>query len=120
MRVAIVGAGAAGLVTAWLVSERHDVAVYERAPIVGGNVRTLGGNVPWSSDERVDAGVIELERTRFPTVFRLLGRLGVQLVRVPGTTTLFPRSGPTLIAGDRVCAAGGWDQPRNQAAQGSG
>ncbi len=93
MRIAVVGGGAAGLVSAWLLGGSHDVVVYERAPTVGGHVRTLGGNVPAVGPYRLDAGVIELERAHFPTVFAALGALGVGLRAVPGTTTFFPREG---------------------------
>lgn len=93
MRVAVVGGGAAGLVSAWLLGARHEVVVYERQPIVGGHVRTLGGNAPSVGPHRLDAGVIELERAHFPTVFAALGALGVGLRPVPGTTTFFPREG---------------------------
>ena len=42
MRVGVVGAGAAGLAAAHELSkEGHDVAVYERAPFVGGQASTF-------------------------------------------------------------------------------
>lgn len=93
MRVAVIGAGAAGLVAAWRLQRAHEVSVFERAPMVGGHVRTLGGNVEWDQPIRLDAGVIEFDLTLFPTVARVFDELGVGVVRVPGTTTLFPERG---------------------------
>lgn len=93
MRIAVIGAGAAGLVTAWRLERVHEVVVYERAPIVGGHVRTLGRNVAWELPIHLDAGVIEFDLRLFPTVHRILRELKVGLTPVPGPTTLFPRKG---------------------------
>lgn len=95
MRIAVIGAGAAGVVSAWLLDRAHHVVLYERAPIAGGHVRTLGANVAWDGPPglHLDAGVIELERKNFPTVLRVLERLGVPLREVVGATTLLDRDG---------------------------
>ena len=42
MEIAIIGGGAAGMVTARLLDEAHDVTVLEREAVLGGHVRTLG------------------------------------------------------------------------------
>ena len=39
MKIAVIGAGVAGLGAAWLLSRKHDVVVYERADRVGGLLR---------------------------------------------------------------------------------
>ena len=41
MRVAIVGTGVAGLVTAHLLRDRHDLTVFESAGRIGGHVNTV-------------------------------------------------------------------------------
>src|SRR5262249_31558945 len=41
MRIAIIGGGAAGLMTAWLLQFEHEVTLYERAPVLGGHARTI-------------------------------------------------------------------------------
>jgi predicted NAD/FAD-binding protein len=107
MRVAIVGAGAAGLATAWMLDPMHDVVVFEREPTAGGHVRTLGGNVKAPAGlPRLDMGVIELEERNFPTVARLLDALGVRRVHVPGTTTLLRRDGTRLLSPGSIWDSG--------------
>lgn len=95
MRIAVIGAGAAGVAAAWLLDRAHHVVLYEAARVPGGHIRTLGGNVAWdgAADLRLDAGVIELECKNFPTVFRVLQRLSVPLREVVGATTPLGRDG---------------------------
>ena len=101
MRVAIVGGGAAGLATAWLLDAAHEVTLFEKEPILGGHVRTLGGNVPCATlppGVRLDAGVIELDRHNFPAVHAWLSALGVATPDLEGggSTTLFLADGRHL------------------------
>ncbi len=91
MEIAVVGGGSAGLVTAWLLDEDHRVTIFEGQPLLGGHVRTLGGNVPITHlppDHRLDAGVLLFERHNFPAFHQLMSRLGVRLRGVPGLTTM--------------------------------
>lgn len=41
MRVAIVGGGIAGLLTAWLLQDGHEVMLFEESPRLGGHARTI-------------------------------------------------------------------------------
>lgn len=41
MKIAIIGAGAAGLTSAWLLQADHDVTLYEQADRVGGHVHSV-------------------------------------------------------------------------------
>ncbi|MEZ4411061.1 MAG: FAD-dependent oxidoreductase [Polyangiales bacterium] len=45
MRVAVVGGGAAGLTSAWLLQSDHDVVVYESAARAGGHAHTVSTEV---------------------------------------------------------------------------
>ena len=40
-RVAIVGGGASGLLTAWMLQDQHEVVVFEADARLGGHVRTV-------------------------------------------------------------------------------
>jgi len=41
MKVAIVGSGVAGIGAAWLLSQEHDVVIYEKNNYVGGHTHTI-------------------------------------------------------------------------------
>jgi len=72
MRVAIVGAGIAGLGAARALAGPHEVTVFEAAAAPGGHAYTVdAGGVA------VDMGFIVCNRERYPHFFRLLGELGV-------------------------------------------
>ncbi len=101
MKVAVIGGGAAGLVTAHLLDGSHGVSVIEREPRLGGNIRTLNRNVPCEAiapDLYLDAGVIEFERDRFPAFHALMAELEVELGEVPGTSGLFLADGRSFLS----------------------
>lgn len=110
MKIAIVGAGAAGMVCAHLLGAAHEVQVFERQPILGGNIRTLGKNV--QPDRAIDvayldAGAIEFEENAFPRFFALMAELGVTMDRAVGTTSLFLRGGGRLLSAGALWASRG-------------
>jgi predicted NAD/FAD-binding protein len=81
MKVAVIGAGVAGLGAAWSLSHpssrtRHEVVVFEREQRFGGHsctvdVETPDGAVP------VDMGFIVFNRRNYPNLVALLDHLGV-------------------------------------------
>jgi len=76
MRIAIVGTGISGLACAWMLGQRHDVAVYEAEPRLGGHSHTVdlpwrGGSVP------VDTGFIVYNERNYPNLARLFEHLAV-------------------------------------------
>jgi len=95
LKIAIVGGGSAGLVTAHLLDGSHEVTIFEKAPILGGHVRTLNRNVECDLGPGLilDAGVIEFERRNFPTLMRLFDSLGCVTRPVPGNTTFWTHDG---------------------------
>ncbi|MHC5595989.1 MAG: FAD-dependent oxidoreductase, partial [Nostoc sp.] len=102
MRIAIVGGGASGMVTAYLLDKQgHHVTVFERQPTLGGHIRTLNKNVqPNQSDcnEILENGVLE-----FPTVFHnfiaLMEELGVELEPVNMGSAMFFKDGSHFLSG---------------------
>ena len=80
MRIAIVGAGVSGLVCAHLLSERHDVALFEANDYPGGHVNTVRVDTE-NETHRVDTGFIVLNDRTYPGFQRLLARLGVATQR---------------------------------------
>jgi uncharacterized protein len=101
MRIAVIGGGASGMATAYLLDkEGHHVTVLERQPMLGGHIRTLNKNVkPNQSacDEVLEAGVIE-----FPTVFynfiALMQDLDVELEPVNIGSAVFLKDGSHLLS----------------------
>ena len=80
MKIAIIGGGSAGMISAHLLCRKHDVTVYEKAPILGGNIRTLNGNVSTNkipNDITVEAGVTAFNYVSSPTMRRLLNNLKI-------------------------------------------
>lgn len=76
MRVAVVGSGIAGLASAWLLSRRHDVTLFEAAERPGGHVDThrvaLRGK-----EYDVDTGFIVHNPVHYPLLTALFDELGV-------------------------------------------
>jgi uncharacterized protein len=101
MRIAVIGSGASGMATAYLLDkEGHHVTIFERQPILGGHIRTLNKNIePNQSacDEVLEAGVLE-----FPTVFynfiALMQDLGVELEPVNIGSAMFLNDGSDILS----------------------
>ncbi len=95
MRIAIIGGGAAGLATAYYLSEAgdHELVLYEKQASLGGNVRTLGLNTqgpPALEALNIDNGVIEFPANSNPRLSALLAELGVPTQMIQGgSTSLF-------------------------------
>ena len=76
MRIAVVGSGISGLVSAHVLARRHDVVLFEADARVGGHTHTFdvaedGRNVP------VDTGFIVFNERTYPNFLALLRQLGV-------------------------------------------
>ncbi len=107
MKVAIIGGGAAGMVTAYYLDKAHDVTVFEKQPILGGNIRTLNKNVRNESDKipedlYVDNGVIEFDATNFKRFHALMAELDVEMEPVLLTTGLFLLNGRCYLSPYRI------------------
>lgn len=78
MRVAIVGTGVSGLVTAYLIRSRAEVTVFEARARVGGHVNTVEVEGAGGRPLAVDTGFIVYNERNYPLFHRLLGRLGIE------------------------------------------
>lgn len=76
MRIAVVGAGVSGLVTAHLLARAHDVTVFEANDYAGGHTNTVRVDTEHET-HWVDTGFIVFNDRNYPTFERLLHRLGV-------------------------------------------
>lgn len=76
MRIAVVGGGISGLVTAKLLSRRHDVTVFEAGAYPGGHTNTV--DVTYRGERHaIDTGFIVFNNRTYPQFTRLLDQLNV-------------------------------------------
>jgi uncharacterized protein len=82
MRIAVVGSGVSGLVSAWLLSRRHSVVLFEANDYLGGHTHThdilLRGR-----HHRVDTGFVVFNPAHYPLLTRLFSELGVAFQPAP-------------------------------------
>ncbi len=76
MKIAIVGTGVSGLVTAHLLHDAHDLTIFEAADWIGGHTHTIPVEVEGQRYD-VDTGFIVFNETNYPSFTRLLSKLGV-------------------------------------------
>jgi predicted NAD/FAD-binding protein len=76
MRIAVVGAGVAGLGAAWTLSRHHEVVVYERESRFGGHSCTVDVPSP-VGPQPVDVGFIVYNERNYPNLVALFDHLAV-------------------------------------------
>jgi uncharacterized protein len=101
MKIAIIGSGASGMVTAYLLDKNgHHVTVFEKQPILGGHIRTLNKNVkPNHSDcdRLLENGVLEFP-VKFYNFINLMKELEVELEPVNIGSSLFFKDGRHILS----------------------
>ncbi len=76
MKIAVIGAGIAGLYAAHKLSRDHDVTVFEAADYLGGHTHTV--DVDWHGQPyAIDTGFIVFNDWTYPNFIDLLDELGV-------------------------------------------
>jgi uncharacterized protein len=96
MKIAIIGGGASGIVTAYLLDKQgHQVTVFECESMLGGHIRTLNQNVSpnrSNCDLVLENGVLEFP-TSFHNFIALMAELEVELEPVNIGSALFLKNG---------------------------
>ena len=76
MKIAIIGSGISGLTAAYVLSDEHEVVVFEAADYIGGHTNTV--DVKWDgSTYAVNTGFIVFNEATYPNFIKLMQRLGV-------------------------------------------
>jgi len=93
VRIAVVGAGGAGLFCAWLLEDAaHDVVLFERSDRLGGHVRTIDVGTGGSSPLKVEVGMRFCSRAGWPLLVRLLEHLEIGVEEYDQTLTFHDRA----------------------------
>ena len=75
-RIAVVGSGISGLSCAWLLSQGHDVTLFEADDRIGGHSHTVDAPSP-QQPVAVDTGFIVYNETNYPNLTALFQHLAV-------------------------------------------
>ena len=76
MKIAVIGSGVSGMVAAYLLSEEHEVTVFEANDYIGGHTNTIDVEMNGETYP-VDTGFIVFNELNYPNLVKLLKRLGV-------------------------------------------
>ncbi|MDB6086121.1 MAG: putative NAD/FAD-binding protein [Gammaproteobacteria bacterium] len=76
MRIAVVGSGIAGMASAWMLSRRHDVTLFEANDYFGGHTHTHTVEQAGRS-YRIDSGFIVHNPAHYPLLTRMFDEIGV-------------------------------------------
>ncbi|QOL27022.1 FAD-dependent oxidoreductase [Thalassotalea sp. LPB0316] len=74
--IAIIGSGISGLTSAYLLSQKHKVTVFEQNDYIGGHTATVDINYQ-GQDYAIDTGFIVFNDKTYPNFLKLLAKLGM-------------------------------------------
>jgi predicted NAD/FAD-binding protein len=77
MKIAVVGTGISGLVSAWLLEREHEVTVFEARDRIGGHTNTVDVEVE-GHPFAIDTGFIVHNDRTYPNLQRIFRELGVR------------------------------------------
>ncbi len=81
MKIAVIGAGISGLGAAWILSQEHDVHVFESENRLGGHAHTVDIKTPSSQSIGVDTGFLVYNELTYPHLTAFFKALGVETVK---------------------------------------
>lgn len=78
-KIAVIGSGISGLASVWILSQAHEVTLYEKDDYVGGHSNTRTASVGASSVS-ADTGFMVFNEFTYPHMLRMFDFLGVEHV----------------------------------------
>lgn len=76
MKIAVIGSGISGLVSAWVLRREHEITLFEAADRIGGHTWTIDVELD-SRRHAVDTGFVVFNESTYPNFIRFLDRLGI-------------------------------------------
>lgn len=76
-KIAVIGGGVAGIVSAYLLQQKHQVTLFEQNDYLGGHTNTVEIKDGSDAGLAVDTGFIVLNNQTYPLFHQFLARLGV-------------------------------------------
>jgi predicted NAD/FAD-binding protein len=77
MRIAVIGSGISGLASAWLLSRKHEVHLFEKRGRLGGHTHTVVHDLD-GHELPLDTGFIVYNNATYPLLTRLFDELSVE------------------------------------------
>lgn len=75
-KVAVIGSGVSGLVSAYLISKKHQVTLFEKDSRLGGHTATVDVTVE-GEEYAIDTGFIVFNDRTYPNFLKLLEQIGI-------------------------------------------
>lgn len=77
-RIAVIGSGISGLVSAYLLSEHHDVSLFEANDYLGGHTNTVSVAID-EEQYAIDTGFIVFNKKTYPNFCQLIEKLNIPI-----------------------------------------
>ena len=81
LKIAVIGAGVAGITASYLLQHQHDVTLYEKNDYIGGHTHTLIIEGDPDDGTAVDTGFIVLNDRTYPLLTALFSQLKVSITK---------------------------------------
>ena len=78
MKIAVVGAGVAGIAASYLLQRQHEMTLYDKNDYIGGHTHTIVLESGEDAGTPVDTGFIVFNEKTYPNFLHLLAQLGVE------------------------------------------
>ncbi len=98
LRIAVIGSGISGLSCAWLLSQRHDVTLFEKDDRLGGHSNTVEVNLDDESIP-VDTGFIVYNPKNYPNLVALFKHLDVPVTKTDMSFAVSANNGQCEYSG---------------------